>query len=108
MCKVKSAEFTEYVNEFGISCVGVKWDYPGRLTVKCLETDDFGEQMEFHDLAEGFLEAELDALWDPDRGYILASGGEGLEDESVKEVKEFFWRYGFEVAERKVQEDGNQ
>ena len=104
MCQVKSAEFTEYVNELGTACVGVRCNYPTGLVVKCQESDDFGEQMEFHYLVEGLLETELGASWDPARGYILASGGEGLEDESVKVVKEFFLRYGFEIDERKVEE----
>lgn len=103
--ETKSVEFTEYVNELGTACVGVRCNYPTGLVVKCQEPDDFGEQMEFHYLVEGILETELGALWDPDRGYILATnGGEGLENESVKVVKEFFLRYGFEVAERKVEE----
>lgn len=104
MCKVKSAEFTECVNEHGTSCVGVKCTYPPGLMVKCLESDDFGEQMEFHYMMEGLLEDDLGANWDPERGYILAAnGGEGLEDESVAVAKDFFLRYGFEVAERKVE-----
>ena len=104
MCKVKSAELTEYVNELGSSCVGVRCNYPAGLVVKCQESDDFGEQMEFHYLVEGLLENELGASWGPARGYILAAnGGEGLEDESVAVAKDFFLRYGFEVAERKVE-----
>ena len=102
--EIKSVEFVEYVNELGSSCVGVRCNYPAGLVVKCQESDDFGEQMEFHYLVEGLLQTELGASWDPARGYILASGGEGLEDESVKVVKEFFLRYGFEIDERKVEE----
>lgn len=102
--EIKSVEFAEYVNELGSSCVGVRCNYPPGLMVKCQESDDFGEQMEFRYLVEGLLETELGASWDPARGYILASGGEGLEDESVKVVKEFFLRYGFEIDERKVEE----
>ena len=103
MCKVKSVEFTEYVNKLGVSCVGVKCDYPGGLTVKCLEEDDCGEQMEFHYLVEGLLETELGAYWDSCRGYILAAnGGEGLSDESVEKAKNFFVRYGFAVTEQRM------
>ena len=101
---VKSVEFTEYVNELGTSCVGVKCTYPPGLMVKCLESDDFGEQMEFHYMMEGLLEDDLGANWDPERGYTLAAnGGEGLEDETVAVAKEFFLRYGFAVTERKVE-----
>lgn len=103
--EIKSVEFVEYVNELGSSCVGVRCNYPAGLVVKCQESDDFGEQMEFHYLVEGLLETELGANWDPSRGYILAAnGGEGLKDEAVREAKEFFLRYGFGVAERKVEE----
>ena len=103
--ETKSVEFTEYVNELGTSCVGVRCNYPPGLMVKCQESDDFGEQMEFHYLVEDLLETELGANWDPSRGYILAAnGGEGLKDEAVREAKEFFLRYGFGVAERKVEE----